>query len=234
VTTKLAYAWGPGELPLLLPSSVGSPLGGSDVQSFQIKIHCNNPNRDAGVLDSGGVRFYYTSRKRQYDLGVFQAGDPFVVLNGQSVGVAGTNNAMAQHTFTCPSSCSSNVLSRPVTALREHLHMPKSGVSMANVQIRNGQELRRGTVQYWDFDQQGGFGVVQSPFTIQPGDSFRTVCNYNPQNGERFGLGSGDEMFHAFIAYYPRQTYLGVEKYLPGCGATHEDVVVTNATMLFR
>ena len=77
---------------------------------------------------------------------------------------------------------------------------------MTNTQSRDNQVVRVGEVQFWDFDQQGNLGVVQAPFTIQPGDAFRTTCKYNAKNGEVFGFGSSQEMCIAFLFYYPRKT----------------------------
>jgi hypothetical protein len=74
-----------------------------------------------------------------------------------------------------------------------------SGRRMTNEQIRGTEVLRVGTANYFDYEQQGTQHVVQKPFTIEPGDSFRTKCYYE-SNGERFGLASEDEMCIAFIS----------------------------------
>jgi Copper type II ascorbate-dependent monooxygenase, C-terminal domain len=78
---------------------------------------------------------------------------------------------------------------------------------MSNSHVRNGEVIRRAEAQFWDFDQQGSLTVVQQPFTIAPGDSFRTSCIYNTQNDEQFGLASSQEMCIAFLFYYPRQAF---------------------------
>ena len=198
---EVAYAWAPGATSLDLPSNVGGPLGSSGFKSFKLETHYNNPGLDAGQLDSSGVRFYYTSKKRQYDLGIFETGDPLVNLINTAVSTTG---GLSSHTFECPTSCSSTFLNESVTVLGEWLHMHKSGVSMVNSQIRGGEVIRLGDVQFWDFAQQAP--VVQEPFKILPGDSFRTTCSYNASNGEVFGRGSSAEMCIAFLYYYPRQT----------------------------
>lgn len=141
---EMAYVWAPGNLPLSLPSNVGGPLGASGFRSFQLEIHYNNPAIDVGSLDSSGVRFYYTSNKRQHDLGILQMGDPNVALFGEPVS---PNGGLTQHVFDCNGSCTSNHAQVPVTVLRESLHMHKSGVSMINTQFRDGDVLREGSVQ---------------------------------------------------------------------------------------
>ena len=200
-STEVAYGWAPGATSLTLPSYVGGPLGSLGFKSFRLETHYNNPSLDAGQLDSSGVRFYFTSKKREYDLGIFQTGDPLVNLMDTAVS---TNGGLSSHTFECRSSCSSTFLNESVTVLFEWLHMHKSGVSVVNSQIRAGQVVRLGEVQFWDFAQQAS--LVQEQFKILPGDSFRTKCSYNAINGEVFGLGSSAEMCIAFLYYYPRKT----------------------------
>jgi Copper type II ascorbate-dependent monooxygenase, C-terminal domain len=121
-----------------------------------------------------------------------------------------------------------------VTVIREHLHMHVVGASMSNSQIRDGQVIHQGIVEYWDFSQQGNIVVQQPSFEIQPGDAFRTVCNYNVKHNETWGVGSDNEMCMAFLYYYPRHVVPsdygdlplmcgpGLEDLLPDCVATHE------------
>jgi dopamine beta-monooxygenase len=227
---EIAYVWAPGDIPLSLPSYIGGPLGLTGFQSYQLQIHYDNPDGTPNMTDDSGIRVYYTSMKRQFDLGVFSTGDPNVALAGEVVSLDG---GLAQHVFDCSGSCSSN-LSAPVTVIREHLHMHAVGVSMVNAQIRNGQVIHQGTVEYWDFNQQGNLAVQQPPFEIEPGDAFRTVCNYDTNKNETWGLGSDNEMCMAFLYYYPRHVVpseygdlpfmcgLGLEEVLPDCVATHE------------
>ncbi|KAI2497878.1 copper type II ascorbate-dependent monooxygenase [Fragilaria crotonensis] len=199
---EMVYVWTPGDLPLKLPDNVGALLGRLGFRSFRLQIHYNNPELDTDKIDNSGVRFYYSSKKRQHDLGVFQTGDPWLGLSNMAVS---NNTALSEHTFDCSNSCSALFLNESVTVIREHLHMHKAGISMTNSQSRNNQVVRMAEVQFWDFDQQGNLGVIQAPFTIQPGDSFRTTCNYNAKNGEVFGFGSSQEMCIAFLFYYPRK-----------------------------
>jgi hypothetical protein len=190
---EVAFGWAPGDLPSILPSNVGGPLGTNGFRAFRIQIHYNNPSRVADVLDSSGVRFFWTSQKREYDSGVFQTGDPMINLSGRLVG-----DGFTAHEFLCRSECSAASLSQPVTVLSESLHMHISGRRMTNEQIRGTEVVRVGTADYFDYEQQGTQNIVQEPFTIEPGDSFRTKC-YFESNGERFGLASQDEMCIAFI-----------------------------------
>lgn len=228
---ETAYAWAPGAFPQLLPSNVGGLLGIDGFQSFALEIHYNNVDFDANISDSSGVRIFYTSKKREFDLGTFNFGDPNVALNGAPVTSTG---GLTQHTFTCEDKCLGTYLTEPVTVIQETLHMHMTGVSMANVHIRNGQVIRRGKVDFWDFEQQGDLAVVQPPYQLLPGDSFRTICNFNSVNPVLWGPGSNDEMCMATLSYYPRKVIydvfpimcgLGIGEFLPGCEATYNATI---------
>lgn len=184
---------------MTLPPNAGGPLGGNDgFKTFRLEIHYNNPWLDPGILDSSGVRMYYTSQKREHDMGMLQLGDPIIRLRNQVVGPA-------RHTFDCPSSCSKTSLTQPVTVVRENLHMHQAGKTMKNDHIRAGQVIRSAQVQFYDFEQQGAYAVQQEPYEILPGDSFKTTCEYLSSDTV-FGISSQEEMCMVFVAYYPRQT----------------------------
>lgn len=109
-----------------LPKSAGVPLGGKGgYLGFRIQVHYHNPNHVQGILDQSGVRIWYTRKKRRYDAGIMQLGDPKLVLGGlptsfwpdddmelddtsdNDVGTI-TNKSAAtamQHSFYCPPAC---------------------------------------------------------------------------------------------------------------------------------
>jgi hypothetical protein len=203
---ELAYGWATGEGPHALADNLGTPFGGlGSFQSFRLEIHYNNPARVQGVLDSSGVRFYYTTQAREFDVGMLPLGDPLTKLDGVSL-----DSGLSSHAFRCPGSCTSFSLKpeQPLTVIRESIHMHKSGIRAVNEQIRGGEVVRAGVVDFFDFDQQGNQPIQQEPYQILPGDSFNTVCYYRSQNGAEFGYSSQQEMCIAFIQYYPRQLLL--------------------------
>jgi hypothetical protein len=202
------------DLLLAYSDNLGSPFGGvNGFQSFRLETHYNNPDRVPGVLDSSGVRFYYTTQPREFDIGVMQLGDPMVKLQGVSV-----ESGLSSHAFKCPSSCTLLTLKpeEPLTVIRESMHMHKTGARAVNEQIRGGEVVRSGVVDFFNFDQQGNQPVQQEPYQIVSGDSFNTVCYYRSPEGAEFGYSSQDEMCIVFISYYPRQLLL--DRYGLGCG----------------
>ena len=110
------------------------------------------------------------------------------------------------NTCTCTKQASSTLI-LPMTSVAKEspTHHHLSGVRMVNEQFRDGVKVREGSIEVWEFDQQGNAAVPQQPFEIVPGDSFRTSCYYRVSSGTTFGLGSQEEMCIAFMFYYPRQ-----------------------------
>ena len=110
---------------------------------------------------------------------------------------------------------------------KEILHMHEVGVTMFNEVIRDGEVMRRASVDYFDFEQAGLHEVQQDTFTIKPGDSIRTSCSFNTTSSKKsveYGYGSQDEMCVSYMHYYPRQKFplgvCGVNWFFPACAAT--------------
>jgi dopamine beta-monooxygenase len=212
---EMTYVWAPGDLPLTLPANVGGPLGANGgFRSFMLEIHYDNSALDVGNLDSSGIRVFYTDVKREFDMGVFETADVQLFNEGELVSPDG--GGLSQHAFDCGGTCSAFFLKQPITVFREHFHMHTTGVSMSNAQSRNGDVIREGNVEFWDFNQQGNLAVPQEPFEILPGDGFRTTCNYNAKKGETWGIASSEEMCMAFLFYYPRQLRAVADPSFPG------------------
>jgi hypothetical protein len=111
--------------------------------------------------------------------------------------------------------------------------MHEIGLRITNEQIRDDEVIRSGNVEYWEFTQNGNAAVQQEPFTVKPGDSFRTTCYFEDADGSRsFGLASSQEMCMGFLYYYPRKVidlgpvvtswFCGYNYEVPGCNATHQ------------
>ena len=230
VGEEVAYVWAPGEPPFALPENVGFPLGNASTisntnsgdrgyVSYRLENHYDNPNLVQGQVDSSGVKLYYSLESREHMAGYLMIGDPNIGLMGQEIG-----SGLTEYQFDCPSSCSQLALlddggenknttddnETSVIVLREYLHMHQSGYSTSVEQWRNGNIVRTGRIDYFDFDQTGNPAVPQDPFEVQSGDAFRMRCYYqNAIGGRTFGLASSEEMCMAFLLYYPRKTLLG-------------------------
>lgn len=229
----MTYLWAPGEPPHAFPDFLGMPLGGTNgFRSFRLEFHYNNPDLTEGIVDNSGLIYYYSEQPREQTLGIMQVGDPFLGLYGYPIADGTTS-----YTFDCPSSCTTSLLDKPVTVIREYLHMHESGVSQYSQQYRDGNLIRSSKAQYFDFMQQGGQAVLQEPFEIQPGDSFSVGCFYEnaPGTNRTFGLGSSNEMCISFLYYYPAVSSgipfacgVGLTGFLPNCDIAATGISVTN------
>jgi hypothetical protein len=206
LTRSMIYGWAPGDEGWALPENVGFPLfDGPNNQAIIVQIHYNNPDEIPAMKDSSGVRFYFTNEEREHTAGLLEIGDPLVSMRGTDIA-----DGLQRYQFSCPDKCSTAFLggrnrdsgeSEGVTILSEYLHMHKYGVRMTNEVIRGDEVYHSAVSDVYSYDQQGLHHVAQQPYTVMPGDKFRTTCYY--RDGSAFGLASQEEMCVAFLLYYP-------------------------------
>jgi len=232
---QIIHVWAFGAGTYALPQEAGFKVGPNGFNVFRMEVHYDNRSLDEGVIDNSAFYLYWTRSLRQNDAGVFSIADPAVELQGKKVG-----DGVSRHIFQCPSTCTSYGLQGgDVTVFSEMLHMHETGVYMTNSQVRGGNEIRKAVVDYYDFDQVGGYLVQQSEFTIQPGDSFKTACHYNTDDSVEFGLGSKNEMCIAYLTYYPSlpmQFGCGVEIFplFPVCDVEYSQEILASEDKLGR
>jgi len=237
------HVWNKGqEKNYFFPADVGMLLAdesenagkglGRVPKSFRLEIHYENQKKVKGARDSSGVRLHYTTKLRKHTGAIMEFGDPRVLLRDKPIG-----EGLQRHIFGCPASCTTNhVKPAGLTVLYEMLHMHKHGTTMQNVHKREGKEIRRSSVQYYDFDQ-GAQVVRQTQFKVMPGDSFDTYCNYNGTEKLSFGFEADREMCMAWLLVYPAAdihlscSYRSQEK---GCDGTYERTPIEDETMLGR
>ena len=224
---EAVFGYAPGQGPYSPPFNVGGPLGISNFghRSFLIEVHYNNPQLTEGVLDSSGVRFYWSRTIRDYQMGVTVMGDPSTNLVGIKLG---EDAGIYSHSFTCGSECSTLAISDgiPITIHQQYLHMHQDGIRIVHEHVRSGQVMTKSSIDFWDFNQQGNAQTQTEPYQVLPGDSFTTHCFYETDGSVEFGFGSENEMCAVFMYYYPRKFVLGLFPWfcgydlpLPACNA---------------
>ena len=110
------FVWAPGVANEQLPEDVGFKFGPATggYTSLNLQTHYNNVDGDEGVMDSSGIRVYYTSDLRPLDMGVLSLGDPGVGLEGTPI-PEGKSSIL----FECPGSCTAdNFEVRPYARVR--------------------------------------------------------------------------------------------------------------------
>lgn len=147
------YGWTFGSSPFRLPSDVGFVIGPGEkdgFQGFRLEVHYYNPNLIEGIIDNSKLRIYYSSDLRKYEVGVAMMADFAVELRTVPI-----DAGISKYNFQCSDQCSVLALDEPVTVVAEAFHMHSTGSAGLQYQIRNGEIIRRGVVDYFDFDQSG-------------------------------------------------------------------------------
>ena len=147
------YGWTFGSSPFRLPKDVGLVLGPGEKEGFKgfrCEVHYNNPNMIEGMKDNSKIRVHYSMTPRKYEMGVATMADFAVALRTQPI-----DAGLSKHSFDCSDQCSLLVLDEPVTVVAEAFHMHSLGSAGVQYQIRNGEIIRQGRVDYFDFNQAG-------------------------------------------------------------------------------
>ncbi|CAM9815198.1 unnamed protein product, partial [Ectocarpus fasciculatus] len=207
------FAWAPGAADVQLPDFVGFRFGNDSYTSIRVETHYNNPDGDAGEIDSSGVRVYFTEDMREMDMGVLTLGDPNIDLIGTQL-----PEGKSSVEFDCPAACTETYFdAESVTIYSHFLHMHENGQRMETRQYRtdsdgNEQLIDATEVEYFSFLQAGGLVTAHNGSDIiQKGDRFETICYYDTSLSSvdsanvTFGEGSEQEMCMDFLYYYPAQ-----------------------------
>uniref|UniRef100_A0A8D0FA75 DOMON domain-containing protein n=1 Tax=Strix occidentalis caurina TaxID=311401 RepID=A0A8D0FA75_STROC len=182
--------------------SIGTPW---DPQYIRLEIHYSNFDLLPGLIDSSGVRIYYTPELRKYDVGVLQTGIfPFPVhfippgaKSYRSYGLCNSSQFDEMNGMLVPD--------LHVFAYLLHTHLSGRGVKAA--QYRNGEQLRIICEDNkYDFRLQE-IRDMKEILIIKPGDEILVECNF--QTLDRSGITFGgpstmNEMCLTFLFYYPR------------------------------
>ncbi|KAM6144563.1 putative DBH-like monooxygenase protein 2 [Phoenicopterus ruber ruber] len=182
--------------------SIGTPW---DPQYVRLEIHYSNFDLLAGLIDSSGVRIYYTPELRKYDVGVLQTGIftfpvHFIPPGAESYRSYGL----------CNSSQFDEMNGMPVPDLHVfayllHTHLSGRGVKAA--QYRNGEQL--GIIcedNKYDFRLQE-IRDMKEILTIKSGDEILVECNFQTLDRSEVTFGGPstmNEMCLTFLFYYPR------------------------------
>ncbi|XP_009072224.1 PREDICTED: putative DBH-like monooxygenase protein 2, partial [Acanthisitta chloris] len=182
--------------------SIGTPW---DPQYIRLEIHYSNLDLLPGLIDSSGIRIYYTPELRKYDVGVLQTGVfifpahfiPPGAESYRSYGLCNSSQFDEMNGMLVPD--------LHVFAYLLHTHLSGRGVKV--VQYRNGEQLRIICEDNkYDFRLQE-IRDTKEILTIKPGDEILTECNFQTldRSGVTFGgLSTMNEMCLAFLFYYPR------------------------------
>ncbi|XP_078364957.1 DBH-like monooxygenase protein 1 [Oculina patagonica] len=200
-------AWAIGGQSFYFPEHVGFSIGEHDSPKIAIlEIHYDNYEQKAGIVDSSGFRFHYTSQLRKYQAAMLSAG-----WSVSTSLVIPPNQANWETEGYCVEECTAEGLkgsTLPGGGIRifaANLHTHLAGHAARTRHVRKGVELPEIIRDdHYDFNFQE-FQIPSKEITVMPGDSLITVCDYrSEENMIRGGLGTNDEMCLSYLYYYPK------------------------------
>ncbi|KAG0721914.1 MOXD1 1 [Chionoecetes opilio] len=202
---SMVIGWAIGGKGEMFPLNAGFPVGEEHggATYFMMETHYDNPNMRRGVVDSSGLRIFYTEKLREHDAGLLMVGHGVVPQH-----IVPPKQQRFISAGFCDSSCTKQSLPvGGVSVFQGVLHSHLLGASLVLRHIRNGQELPviLQDMKY-DFNYQST-RVLKEEIRLLPGDTLLTECYYDSSNRTMptfGGFGTKEEMCLAFIGYYPR------------------------------
>ncbi|RWS27720.1 Dopamine beta-hydroxylase-like protein [Leptotrombidium deliense] len=203
---RVLAAWALGAGPFSYPEVAGLPFGGHNYSRYvMLEVHYNNPDLKAGVIDSSGVRLYYTSTLRKYDVGILEIGLEYTDKNS----IPPKQAAFALSGY-CVSECSRAGLPPDgITIFASQLHTHLTGIRVYTRHVREGKELDELNRDNYYSTHFQEIRILKRPVHFVPGDALINVCEYDTQLRENItlgGYGIKDEMCVNYMHYYPKTT----------------------------
>lgn len=78
------WGWAHGSMPLILPEEAGFRIGPNGITTVVLQVHYDNRALISGMVDTSGIRVYYTDQLRTHDATALTIGDPVVSGYGLS------------------------------------------------------------------------------------------------------------------------------------------------------
>ncbi|XP_024275743.1 DBH-like monooxygenase protein 1 homolog [Oncorhynchus tshawytscha] len=203
----IVFAWAIGGEGFTYPPHVGLSIGTSiDPVYVLMEVHYDNPAFQQGVVDSSGLRLFYTPELRQYDAGVIETG---VWVSLYHMLPPGMQEYISEG--HCTRECLQESLGQEmpsgvrVFAVLMHAHL--AGRAIRTRHFRGQEELQPlSHDEEFDFNFQE-FQLLKDERLLLPGDNLITECKYTTKDRQNMtwgGLTTRDEMCLSYLLYYPR------------------------------
>ncbi|XP_028841164.1 DBH-like monooxygenase protein 2 homolog [Denticeps clupeoides] len=198
-------AWGMGGMPFEFPELAGIPIGGEvERYLYRLEVHYSNPDLTKGVVDSSGLRLYYTDKLRKNDAAILQTG--LAVGPGYLI----PPNSSVFHTYgLCDTAYIQEALSGNGSNLNVFsvlLHTHLAGRKLRVGQFRDDKQIDfLALEEVYNFEMQQTTNLGKTKM-VKLGDKLLVECTYNTANRSGMtwgGLATTDEMCLAFLYYYP-------------------------------
>ncbi|XP_058612117.1 DBH-like monooxygenase protein 1 homolog isoform X2 [Onychostoma macrolepis] len=201
------FAWAIGGEGFTYPPHVGMSMGTSiDPVYVQMEIHFDNPSLQRGIVDSSGLRLYYSPSLRRYDAGVIETG---VWVSLYHMLPPGMQDYITEGHCTqeCLQESLDSEMPSGIHVFAVLLHAHLAGRAIRARHFRQQVELQPlASDDQFDFNFQE-FQPLSQERIVLPGDSLITECRYNTKGRMNMtwgGLSTRDEMCLSYLLYYPR------------------------------
>ncbi|KAI4495678.1 hypothetical protein M0802_008513 [Mischocyttarus mexicanus] len=203
ICKKVLAAWAMGADAFVYPEEAGLPIGGDNFnRHIMLEVHYNNPELQAGHIDSSGIRFIFTKNLRKYDAGVIELGLEYT--DKMAIPPQQESFLLSGH---CISECTGVGLPQNgIHVFGSQLHTHLTGTKVITRHFRDGEELPHLNYDNHYSTHFQEIRLLPKPVTILPGDSLITTCTYNTMQRDNITLGGfaiSDEMCVNYIHYYP-------------------------------
>ncbi|KAI4477894.1 hypothetical protein M0804_012374 [Polistes exclamans] len=203
ICKKVLAAWAMGADAFVYPEEAGLPIGGENFNPHvMLEVHYNNPELQAGNIDSSGIRFIFTKNLRKYDAGVIELGLEYT--DKMAIPPQQESFLLSGH---CISECTGVGLPQNgIHVFGSQLHTHLTGTRVITRHFRDGIELPRLNYDNHYSTHFQEIRLLPKPVTVLPGDSLITTCTYNTMQRDNITLGGfaiSDEMCVNYIHYYP-------------------------------
>ena len=215
--TEIVWAWAPGVAPLVVPKEAALLFGTCGYYKTRMNVHYNNPaGTGVGMVDTSGVKVYWTKKKRPHTAGIITLGDVIVT---QKIPIPQGSGLSTYH-YDCPADCTKH-LTEPLNVYGIMQHMHSTGKQTITTHWRGDKRLPDlGRTDFFNFNFQT---TMLKHATIMPGDSLRTSCTFKQRSDRetKFRDGSSDEMCVQFVYVWPRPpiSYCGFARGKTTCGS---------------
>ncbi|XP_048505129.1 MOXD1 homolog 2 isoform X2 [Athalia rosae] len=200
----IAATWSLGSEGFNYPPEAGYALDPHAGPLFyMLETHYTNPQLDAFISDSSGLRLLYTDRLRTHDAGVLSIGiDP----NWRHIIPPGQPEVISEG--HCVADCTGQTIpNNGVNMFAVIMHTHQLGNKVRLRQIRAGEELPpiASDANYNPSYQE--YRRLQRPVKIYPGDHLVAECTYSSESRAAITLGgltTREETCLISALYYPR------------------------------
>jgi len=196
--------WGVGQKTFEFPPEAGMMWGTFESYFVVLQIHYNNPTKVINQVDSSGFSIFYTSKLRQYDMGVSFLGQ----LNIRDVKIP-PNTKNTQLSYKCPKKCLNDIPSEGYNIVLTAYHQHRLGRKIRAVITKPDGTVDDTTFREDNYDFEHQKWVINNPpYKVLPGSSFETTCEWDSSGIDSYtlgGPGTDNEMCVVFFYYYPKE-----------------------------